>query len=350
MSPTRPHLTAWLGPLVWALLTGCAREPAPAPAGGGSVLPPAGAGAGTAVPASAAAPSPAASSGAAPTARPSSTAAAAPASPSGAAAGAPSTGAPAGDPIARGRTVDYPYDAADVGDRTRAYEGRAFVPAEAANASRPLPLVVFLHGLNRALIPHRWMGGGDEGDVRRIVGEMVARGALPPLVLAGPGSVHPAAVSGGASFPVFDADRFLELTEAALAGVAGIDRSRIVVTGHSGAGCSATGGLVAAARARTRPLAVVSIDTCMPVPLAEALAGGPAEMHAVVTWQTASWKRDFASFQRAFARAKEKQPAGPGVLRELDALPALPRAHDATVAQTFEKWLPRLLPPAAQPL
>jgi hypothetical protein len=249
--------------------------------------------------------------------------------------------------VARGRTVDYPYDASDVGDPTRAYEGRAFVPAGPADGA-PLPLVVFLHGLNRALIPHRWMGGGDEGDVRRIVGEMVARGALPRLILAGPGSVQPAAVSGGASFPVFDPDRFLSLTEGALAGVARIDRSRIVVVGHSGAGCSASGGLVAAAKAQARPLAILAIDTCMPVPLAEALGGGPPETHVVVTWQTVSWKRDFAGFQRAFARAKEKRPPAAGVLRELDALPAMPRAHDATVSQTMEKWLPRVLPPATR--
>ena len=31
-------------------------------------------------------------------------------------------------------------------------------------------------------------------------------------------------------------------------------------------------------------------------------------------------------------------------MRELDKLPALPAAHDATVGQTFAKYLPRLLP------
>ena len=105
---------------------------------------------------------------------------------------------------------------------------------------------------------------------------------------------------------------------------------------------------MAAAKARTRPLAILAIDTCMPLPLAEALGGGPPETHVVVTWQTVSWKRDFGGFQRAFTRAKEKRPPAAGVLRELDALPAMPRAHDATVAQTIEKWLPRVLPPAAR--
>ncbi len=343
VSPARPARALRLGSVVCALLTACAREPAPAPGSGGSVLPPPGLAGAAPPPPSAATAEPPTSSRGAPSSAPPPAASATGAT----SAVAPTPGVARGDVVVRGTTVDYPYDAADVGDATRAYRGRAFVPAE-STAGATLPLLVFLHGLNRALIPHRWMGGGDEGDVRRIVGEMVARGALPPVVVAGPGSVQPAAVSGGASFPVFDVDRFIELTETALDGVARIDRARIVVAGHSGAGCSAGGGLVAAARARVRPLAILSIDTCMPLPLAEALGGGPPETHVVVTWQTVSWKRDFAGFQRAFARAREKRPGMDGVLRELEALPAMPRAHDATVSQTLEKWLPRVLPPAAR--
>src|SRR5262249_28085157 len=101
-----------------------------------------------------------------------------------------------------GRTIDYAYDAKDVKDPTRACEGRAFLHDRAVASHEPLPLIVFLHGLNRELIPHRWMGGGTEGDVRRLVADLVDRGVLPPVILAGPGSVAPAAVSGGASFPV----------------------------------------------------------------------------------------------------------------------------------------------------
>ena len=46
--------------------------------------------------------------------------------------------------------------------------------------------MVFLRGLNRELIPHRGMGGGNEGDVRRIVADLGDRAALPPLIVAGP--------------------------------------------------------------------------------------------------------------------------------------------------------------------
>ena len=245
-----------------------------------------------------------------------------------------------------GETIDFPYDGKDVADPGRAYRGRVFVTDRASVAGGAVPLVVFFHGLNRELIPHRWMGGGNEGDVRKIVGELVADGKVAPLVLAGPGSVERAAVSGGASFPAFDFDTFVTLTEAALGDRVAIDRSRVVVLGHSGAGCSAKGGIVTATTSKIVPLAIVSIDTCMPGSLADALGQGDPKTHVVVTWQTATWDRDFKLFRQVFDARVAEAPAAAGVLRVLDALPNLPRSHDATVKQTFDKYLPRLLPPS----
>lgn len=257
---------------------------------------------------------------------------------------APSAGAPAALP---GKTIDFAYDGADVKNPKAAYVGRAFVHDRvlARGPAAKAPLVVFLHGLNKELIPHRWMGGGNEGDVRRIVAELVDRGAIEPPILAGPGSVVPEAVSRGASFVAFDLDRFVELTRDALSGTATIDERRIVVAGHSGAGCSAKGGLASVPHVHRTPLAVLAIDTCMPGALAEALGRAPPRTHVVVTWQTASWSREFEHFRRVFGASAKEHPPAEGTLRELDHLPARPRAHDATVAQTFDKWLPRILPP-----
>src|SRR5690606_14851606 len=70
-------------------------------------------------------------------------------------------------------TVDYAWDGRDVGHPERAWYGRAFLPPRTLAAEGPRPLVVFLHGLNAALVKHRWMGGGSEGDVRKIVGALV---------------------------------------------------------------------------------------------------------------------------------------------------------------------------------
>lgn len=245
----------------------------------------------------------------------------------------------------RGETVDYPYDGG--GKARLAWTGRAFVhdkALERAKKGEALPLVVFLHGLNKALIPHRWMGGGTEGDVRRIVAGLIEAGTLPPLVLAGPGSVAKEAVGGAASFAELDTDVFLERTDAALAGKVKIDPARVVVVGHSGAGCSAKGGIVAALRGKRPVLGVASIDTCMGGDLAKELGAAPARTHVVVTWQDASWsKRPFGLFEATFEKETTAHPPAKGALRQLDHLPALPRAHDATVGQTIEKWLPKML-------
>jgi hypothetical protein len=242
-----------------------------------------------------------------------------------------------------GRTIDFDYDAKETGTKSRAYTGRVFVHERAAGADRPLPLVVFIHGLNKARIRFRWMGGGDEGDVRRIVADLIDGEKIPPVLVAGPSSIEPDAVAEGSSFPVFDFDRFLELTEASLDGVAKVDETKIIVAGHSGAGCSSNGGIVAAARAKHAPHSVLSIDTCMGVDLAKALGAAPPKTNVIVTWQTASWDRNFDVFTAAFRETAAKNPAEEGVLRELDKLPALARSHDATVGQTFSKYLPRLL-------
>ncbi len=249
-------------------------------------------------------------------------------------------------PPLEGETFDFVDDGAGLGGKPRAYAGRVFVPSATARATGPRPLVVFFHGLNRERIAHRWMGGGDEGDVRRIVGALVTSGAIEPVVLAGPGSVEPAAVSGGASFPAFDLPRFLDRIEARLAeaGSTRVDRSRVVVVGHSGAGCSERGGIVTALGLSPAPRAIVSIDTCMGLGLARSLAGAAPTTNVVVTWQTATWSRGFDAFRLAFDKASKEHPAAPGAARALEALPALPRAHDATVAQTLDAWLPRLLP------
>lgn len=257
------------------------------------------------------------------------------------------------EPPLPGRTIDYPYDGKDVGRPALAWTGRAFVherARERAAKGEALPLVVFLHGLNKELIPHRWMGGGNEGDVRRLVAERIDAGAIPPVVVAGPGSVVREAVARGASFPAIDLEHFVARTEAALAPDVRVDRGRVVVLGHSGAGCSARGGILAGLRMKPPPLGVVSIDTCMGQGLAADLAAAPPTTHVVVTWQDASWKsRPFAGFRTTFARGVAAHAPAAGALRELDHLPAEPRAHDATVGQTIAKWLPRLLTPVAPP-
>ncbi|WP_437779418.1 hypothetical protein [Sorangium sp. So ce1097] len=231
--------------------------------------------------------------------------------------------------------------------------GRAFVHRlAAADPARPLPILVFLHGINAAQIKYRWMGGGQEGDVRRIAAQLMEAGQIPPILVAAPSAVLPAAIAvARTSWPAFDLDAFLDATAARLRGVATIDRARVIVAGHSGGGCNASGGITTALRASTPVHAALVIDTCMDADVAAPLAQAPPTTHVVVSWQTLSWaRRPFADFRRVFERAAFAHPAAPGVLRELEHLhPTEPMPHDAMVPLVLRRWLPSLLSPDAVP-
>jgi hypothetical protein len=253
----------------------------------------------------------------------------------------------AADPLApplRGKSYDFAWDGRDIGHPERAWLGRAYVPPEAAEAKGPVALVVFLHGLNAALIKHRWMGGGDEGDVRRVVDRLVASGAIPPVVVAAPSSVVASEVSTGASWNHFDLDNFVDETVSRLSGMVSLDAARIVVAGHSGAGCSTAGGLATLGSAK-RPLhAIVAIDTCMSPALAERLTSVAASTHVVVGYQTLGWRtRPFEAFRVTFERGRVAHPAAEGVLRTLIEFRPTRTPHDATVALALEQYLPQIL-------
>lgn len=252
-----------------------------------------------------------------------------------------------------GATYDYAWDGASVGRPERSWLGRAYVPPQLAQeATRPAPVLVFLHGLNRELIPYRWMGGGREGDVRRIVQDLIDRKLIEPTLVVAPSSVVRSAVSAAeTSWPAFDLDGFLAETRAALKGHATIDGARVVVAGHSGAGCNDKGGLAAIATSgRPSLVALLSIDTCMGLGLARQLRQVDDKTAVVVTYQTQTWtKRPFSDFKRTF-RAARPNPTelAPAATREVEALqPREPFPHDALVHLTLERWLPRWLSPAA---
>jgi hypothetical protein len=256
-------------------------------------------------------------------------------------------------PPLEGATIDYAWDGKDIGHPERAWLGRAFVHDKAkADASTPRPLLVFVHGLNTERIKYRWMGGGNEGDVRRIVSGLIASGKVPPMIVAAPSSIVPEAVTNAVtSWPAFDLDRFLEQTRSALAGTATIDPSRVIVAAHSGGGCNAKGGIASAIRAQHPIRAALVIDTCMLPEIAKGLASARADMHVVVSWQTLSWsKRPIDAFRTAFLAGVQQSPPAPGILRELEHVrPKEPMPHDAMVGITLGHWLPELLAKPAVP-
>ncbi|MDC0748158.1 hypothetical protein [Polyangium mundeleinium] len=247
-----------------------------------------------------------------------------------------------------GKTIDYAWDGKDVGHPERAWLGRAFVHQTAlADANAKRPLLVFIHGLNTERIKYRWMGGGNEGDVRRIVAGLVEAGKIPPVIVAAPSSIVPSAVTNAVtSWPAFDLDRFVDETGKALGGTASIDSSRILVAAHSGGGCNVRGGIATAIRGKTKVHAALSIDTCMLPDMAKVLASGRSDMHVIVSWQTLSWaKRPFGDFRAVFTKGVAENPAASGFLRELEHVqPREPMPHDAMVGLTLGRWLPILLP------
>lgn len=271
----------------------------------------------------------------------------APASPSHAAG---KTTKPPPPPPLDGTSYEYAYDGGGARHKERAWLGRAFVHGSIATVTeKPTPIVVFLHGMNTELIKHRWMGGGQEGDVRRIVAELMEAGSIVPMIVAAPSTVDPVTASNAVLlWPAFDLDGFLDRTAARLAGIATIDRRRVVVVGHSGAGCNLRGGLATALRAKTVPFAALVIDTCMMTDFAKALAHAPPATNVIVSWQSISWEdRFFDDFRHLFKRElKKASPPLSGVLRELDYVqPKQASPHDAMVGLTLRRWLPRLVPP-----
>jgi hypothetical protein len=249
-----------------------------------------------------------------------------------------------------GASYEYAYDGVDVGHKERAWLGRAFVHSSIATVpEKPAPILVFLHGMNTELIKYRWMGGGQEGDVRRIVAELMEAGSVTPMIVAAPSSIDPVTASNAVLlWPAFDLDAFLDRTSARLAGLATIDRSRVIVVGHSGAGCNIRGGLASALHAKSAPFADLVIDTCMATDFAKDLAHAPPATNVIVSWQSISWEdRLFDDFRHVFKRElKKATPPLEGVLRELDyEQPTTGGPHDAMVGITLRRWLPRLVPP-----
>ncbi len=259
---------------------------------------------------------------------------------------------PAPPPPIDGASYEYTYDGVDVGHKERAWLGRAFVHSSLATVpAKPAPILVFLHGMNTELIKYRWMGGGQEGDVRRIVAELMEAGSVTPMIVAAPSTIDPVTASNAVLlWPKFDLDAFLDRTAARLSGLATIDRSRVIVVGHSGAGCNIRGGLASALHAKTAPFADLVIDTCMATDFAKDLAHAPPATNVIVSWQSISWAdRLFDDFRQVFKRElKKAAPPLEGVLRELDyQQPTQAGPHDAMVGLTLRRWLPRLVPPPA---
>lgn len=238
---------------------------------------------------------------------------------------------------AEAKTVYFEHEDARFLHRYQRKGGAALVP-EGVRAEQPLPLVVFLHGTNSTSEPHLWMGGGGK-DLRPLATRLIGSGQVKPFVLAAPSQTKNAALAAKV-WQDFDLNRFVEDAVTATSGQVTIDRERVVLAGHSGAGCNPKGGLAADfwSAGAPLPLALVSIDPCLDRKMGGAFARRPVEVPLLLWWQPAIWVREPAKFTAALSRDKPEQR----IDRVLELPPMGANPHDAILPVALESALREL--------
>jgi hypothetical protein len=204
--------------------------------------------------------------------------------------------------------------------------------AHLATVTAPAPLVVFLHGVNEGGPLHRGLGGGTF-DVRAVVDELISDGTIDAPIVAGPSQTRDA-WTGAKLWNDFDLGAFVDATEKATA--TKIDRSRVILVGHSGSGCNATGGLLGPMK--MKPMAIVALDPCMDERFGKLWAAQTTP--AFIAYQDLIWPREYAAFKTAIDVAIAK---GRITLGRYNA-PTL-NPHEEVVRLGLRSILPKLLPP-----
>lgn len=206
------------------------------------------------------------------------------------------SGGEAGGETGPAGTVDFPFMDERYLASGQSNGGRVEVP----DARGALPLLVYLHGNNDSGVLHRAMGGAPgDNDVRTM--------APAGWMVAAPSQTRGA--KGQSLWAGFDLDAFVAAVEAAAGRT--VDRSRVVLSGHSGAGCTTGGGLLGKLGSVV-PAKVVVIDVCMTPVYGSLYAALGALVPVEVYYQPFTWARDYAGFTRAFGtRGKVVQIDGP---------------------------------------
>ncbi len=254
-----------------------------------------------------------------------------------------------GGALGAGVTTTFDYDDARlIGDDE--HEG-GLVHRVGTAAKGALPLVVYLHGVNEKGPLHRGLAAPGF-DLRDTADGLFADGAIGPLLLAGPSQTRDA-WTGRRLWQGFDIERFADAVDASLAGsstasmggaMMKVDRARVILVGHSGAGCNPTGGILA--RSSLRPSAIVALDTCMDAEFGRAFgeAADVAPLH--VFFQSVLWPREIDAFRTAFTATLAAKPGRVGSVTKLD-VPGAANPHDEIVPAALAKLLPTLVPPPA---
>lgn len=208
--------------------------------------------------------------------------------------------------------------------------------AHATTTRDPAALVVFLHGVNEAGPLHRGLGAGTY-DVRAVIDDLIGSGAIEAPILAGPSQTRDA-WTGSKLWADFDLAAFVDATEKATGGK--IDRGRVILVGHSGAGCNASGGMLSP-MTKLKPMAFVALDTCMDERFGKlwAAAANIAPVH--IAYQDLIWPREVAAFKTAIDLALAKGRSATVTRYNSPTL----NPHEEVVSLGLRSVLPTLLPP-----
>ncbi|MFO0664921.1 MAG: hypothetical protein U0174_13275 [Polyangiaceae bacterium] len=219
----------------------------------------------------------------------------------------------------------------------------AYLPASnGADSAEPLPVVVFLHGLNEAEKENPEFDGTSL-DPRLVSDELVSSEKVRPFVLAAP--THSRYARGTrVMWHDFDLQAFLDSTELALSGRARIDRNNVVLVGHSGGGCNPNGGLLAP---NVKLRAALAIDTCLDEKTMPALLSLAERTPVYFGYQRIVWQRPFDEFALACAGV---HGSGGGACRAQEFTGFGRNPHREVLRAALSAFLPEVLPARPTPL
>ena len=160
-------------------------------------------------------------------------------------------------PRATGTTIAFPYEQRRLLHSRNGSGGLAYVTSGELERGAALPVVVFLHGMNADEQMHPWFSS-PSGDLRAVVEPLVASGSVAPFILAAPTQTR-FATGATVMWPRFDLADFLDATDRALDGLAHVDRGRVIVVGHSAAGCNVEGGILGEGVRASKAMAILAI-------------------------------------------------------------------------------------------
>jgi hypothetical protein len=237
--------------------------------------------------------------------------------------------------------VTFAFDDRRLLHPSQSHAGAVWV-TPTAQPGEPLPLFIYMHGLNRQRIQHRWLHGS-VWDMRTIVGPLAMAGLIGPMAVVVPSTTSDDAFSSLTIYRTLDVAALVEAAAQALApqGFV-IDRERVIFTAHSASSCANHNGLFAGIGDHAAPI-ILNIDGCMNQEFGNLLGDAPDWQQVIVLYQDYMWRRDYSGFLATWNRAVARHP---NAVRTIEYYRMVGNdVHNQIVPIALRKWLPRLVPP-----